>query len=412
MVGTAVAKGWLWQVWWNAIEARILARGGTVSEELVDEGSAIRCKGEALLDLASMCDVVVLGHDPPFEHIAAIKARSTAPGGTKVILGFHNFESINQAVQWQAKWNGIRDILKPYMVRGSAGSGCDFSSVNAYGWDGIDQFERNDSRGIPGQSVADLCADNPTWPPGYISIPPTDATNPETKHSWDVDVYRYSNSGDPASARLAAFWASMAAVADAPAASAGYGPTRPWGFDGWLFDNLKGNPYKGESTLDYPAAYPGQYPDGWRAFLESFGLYFDSGAGAGGFEETDMALWANYGSSVSTYTRTQIRNRFSEHAFRTGPTGASPVDWEDIDANLTLQAQHGHRVVLGQVGTVGLAAYWYTTTGGANPNQHGDWARLVARARELEIADLVYPQAFRTVSGSYIAFQEGWREPT
>lgn len=423
-------KGLNWSIWEDALTTRINARGGTPEDEIIHSGSLVQFRGEAVFDLASMMDLVILAHQPPPAHVREIKARSTAPNGTKVVFGFFNYESINQGPSWQAKTDEWRDLLRQHPLAGAPTSGCDSDGLNAYDCTVIDQFEKFDSNGTPGGQWPDLCVPGASWPANYIACPhdagrhaglPANAI-PGVVHSWDVDLDSLT-AGATDNRNIEDMLTFLDDIYDLPESGGfGYstaGPAaryHPWTIDGMLVDNLKTTPFKGTSTLDYPSGYTTKYKPAWDLFLQTWadwqaqeltlpGGPYPSRWASG----DDWGLWCNYSDEVTNFTPTQIRNRFSEFFFVSG--GSSPRTWTEIAEGIERIAANGIRVIMGSIGSFASQQAWSTTTGGVTPGVHGTWASIYNKIKEVEAFDQIFAQAIRQSSTAYVYWQEGWREP-
>lgn len=401
-------KGYNWAQWLSALSARILARGGSVATEIVDDGTYIWLHGEVAIDMGSMLNICVLGHSPPKEHIQAIKARSQV--GTKVFTGLHNLESCPQAVEWNPIREDERLISRGQVLAGKSTSGCHSDGLNAYGCTCIDPYELRDS--CAGYSPArpdatNLCSSNACgvgspvlYPPGAVGCPhtprhgslPANATT-GTSHAWQCDVRSGSYHTALATAVLDLF-------------DANYTVDGRHVLDGALFDCHNIHTQRGDSTLLYPddytdAAYRVGWTD-WDAHIQAQVRLRSA------IPSPADWYWANCVDAVDIYPTSQVANRWVEHFFVAG-TGCRP--WSGvggIEEALTRARAEGQRIVLGATGGDAAQDWWMFSSGSYNPSVYGDWGQVFAKVQALSAWENVYAQAVRMTSGGWGCWQEGW----
>lgn len=374
-------KGYNWQVWEQALVARIEARGGNVSTELVQDAQRFWVNGEAVLDLASMFDLVFLGHWFPLEMVQAIKARSTAPRGTRVHL-WGDFESVAQDQPYspgaQAYWGAIASVY-PLLT----------PAANSYGDFGIDKYELTGTGNVG-------CPHTPN----HAGLP-FPAPNPST-HTWDMDVYAAMGEGDERAAeeqvsQMFFEHFDMAYVDD---------PAGHYVIDGVALDNLLENPFKGTATNGYPAGWTANYRTGWLTFLAAWDtMATDTPRVDANWE----SLWCNGPLGIGVYPLASLRSRYVEHFFR---TGLQQKEWPEIAADLDAVKTNGTWVVLAGNGNEGNVWYWFTTGGGQNPAVNGTWASLLKKLHDSEIEDQVWIAACQTLAEGYTFWQAGFRTPS
>lgn len=421
IVSSWMKKGWSWQVWRTALEARITARGGVIGDELIDGAGAqaglFQVRKQAVLELGSMMDLLVLGHSPPAAHIQWIKANSTAPNGTKVLSGMHDFESIGQAPHWNtaSAINAMRIPFRQHVMVPDPLSGCAGNGLAAYGCPVVDKYEIQDSNGSPGGEVGDLCTGSPTWPDGYVACPHTPAhaglppdAIPGTKHSWDIDIVLATQASGSASQLYSDIEQALSIwLAGEGAGQPGYvyGTGSGCILDGTVWDNWRTSPFKGSASVNYPAHVTASllpYQAAWRFLPEHVRIYFPQGF---------PACWGNAPDSLDVYAPGDLRGRFVEHFFRSSD-GSTARTWADISAGITRCASNGVRIVLGINTDAAVTAHWAMTTGGAIPAVHGTWAQVKSLVAQLDGWDYVYAPAVAAYTGGAILWQDGWRVPS
>ncbi len=373
LVSSSTKKGFNWAVWEQALTLRILNRGGTPGDEIFESGGFVHFEGEAVLDLASMFDVVVLGHWLPPGMCAEIKSRSTAPGGTAVLF-WSDFESVNQKRPYTPEQNEV-------FLQGRANGLTSIGAVpNVYGCTGIDKFETSPR------------------PPGSVACfhDPLEAGLPleasvQTSHGWDVNIDM--GAGDLES-HVEVAWVE---------------PTDVWGtaFDGYMFDNLLEFPFKGSASNDYPAGWTAVYRAGWIAFLSDMRTLH---AIQLGHVDAAARVWCNGPLGDTVYSEAQQRGRYVEHFFRT--VSATAKEWPEIEANLKAIKDNGTQIVIAGNGTVGQTNFWAETSGGQVPSVNGQWTQIVNTIRNEDIAGKVYVAACQTLASAHIFWQAGFRVPT
>jgi len=373
LVTSSTKKGFNWAIWQTALTLRIQARGGTVADEIKESGDFVHFEREAVLDLCSMFDTVILGHWLPLGFCSSIKARSTAPGGT-TILFWSDFESINQ------KRPFTDEQVESFFQGRNNGLTALGGTPNGYGCSGIDKFE---SAPQPAGSVA--CFHDPLEAglPSEASV--------QTSHNWDVDI-------------------DLTTIALEEYVEVGFlEQTESWGaaFDGYVFDNLLEFPFKGSATNDYPAGWTTLYRAGWIAFLAAMRTFHRIS-----LAHVDEAarVWGNGPLGTTVYTRDQARGRYVEHYFRSGAT--DPKEWTEIEADIKALVANGTHIIIAGNGTVGLTNYWAETSGGATPGLHGQWSQIVNTIRAQGVVDQVHVAACQTLASAHIFWQDGFRVPT
>lgn len=380
LVTSQTKKGWNWAIWEQALTARILARGGNPATEIVHTGDLVHFRGEAVIDLASMFDTVVLGHWLSPEMCAAIKGRSTAPRGTRILF-WADWESINQKRAWTPQAFEIFLQLRPHAMLAAAS--------NTYGDFCIDKYEAEDQTG---GKVA--CPHTPA----HAGLPNEAAV--DTRHGWDIDLDAVTEGGDPDSRTLEA----VLETAYAEALSVWEPGNRA---DGYMFDNLLEFPFKGQATNNYPAGWTAKYRAGWTAFLTTLPVLLGSA-----LDHTDPAerVWANGPLGITNYPSALIRHRYIEHFFRTAVLG--PKSWAEISQDLADVAARNTSIVIAGNGIIGQTHYWAETAGGPNPPVNGTWKQIVDRCRELDLrGDRVLVACCQTLSQAHIFWNPGFRVP-
>lgn len=402
-------KGYNWAQWYAALSARIAARGGVIGDEIVIAGNYVTLKKEAALDAASMLQVCVLGHSPPWQHVQAIKARSYV--GTRVLTGLHNLESCAQSTEWNPVLEPERLVSRAYALTGKATSGCGADGLNCYDCTAIDKYEKRGSCGgyvPPRADATSLCSANacgvgapPLYAAGAVGCPHTPAhaglpANADVggKHTWDCDV------------RVGAYHAALAdAILDS--FDTYYTQAGRHVLDGGLFDNHGEDPYDGDATVTFPDAYTtALYRLGWTDWDAHLAAQL---LARGAVPDPAWWYWANCTDSTTVYPASQIRNRWNEFFFVLGGVSARP--WAGaggIEEALTRARQEGLRLVLGATGTFAGQAYWMTTSGSSYPVVYGDWAGVYTKVKALGAWDNIYVQAIRCTDGGYACWQEGW----
>jgi hypothetical protein len=372
-------KGYNWPVWEEAITKRINYRGGNVATELVQDVQRFWVNGEAVLDLASMFDLVFLGHWLPVEMVQEIKARSTAPNGTKVVM-WSDFESISQNEPYSEGPQAAFSTLREHAMLTAA--------ANSYGDFAIDKFELTGTGNVG-------CPHTPSHAGLPFPAPP-----PST-HSWDIDIQAATGGGVPSSREAEAtiesgYLEPLDAYRDVVV-------NGPYEVAGVALDNLLENPFKGSATNDYAAGWTADYRDGWLAFLDTW-LTLGSH-----FVDIRHSLWCNGPIGVGVYPVASQKARYVEHFFR---SGTSPKSWVDIGADLGSVKTNATWLVLAGNGTVGQTHVWATTGGGPNPATDGTWQQIVSAVRSLGIVDDVWVAACQTLAQGHTFWQHGFRHPT
>lgn len=383
---TKMKKGYNWSVWLSALTARINAREGTVDDEIIDDGTYITLKGEAILDLASMLDLVFFGHWPPPEHVQIIKQRSLV--GTKIVC-WTDFDSLHHTKPWVVKQQYYWTWLDQFPLEPASG-------VNRYGCTVIDKYETNALTDGLGNSTVG-CPHTPV----HNSLPwPAEASSP--LHTFDLDLYAATGDGDHTS-QLAATAVESYVLS---LVNMGYQTPTSWLVDGFCWDNVLSSPYNGFSTLEYDGAWPAEYRAGWLAFLDAFPYHNFQVLGLP--EPISDWLWGNCELSVSTYSSSVLKNRYSEHFFWDF-SGNKLKSLSQIQGDLSGIAANGLRVILGiNPGSgFGLTQEWATSAGAGDAT----WAQIVSYVRSLGIENSVYACAAQTFVDAYICHQSGWRVP-
>jgi hypothetical protein len=445
-------RGYNYQTWKDALTARIVARGGTPSDEIVEAGSnpgTVQLKGLAFFDAASMCDYVWVRIGTPLAQVLEIQARSRI--GTKVGFFFFNFESHNIAPQYTAAEEALRQISKQNFLdsltsttsRGTWSSGatyaigdwvshldgdsvtrkyiciqghtnhvppntnywgdggCDGAGLNGYSSRTIDKYESNDRSGSP-------CA--ATWNPSnyVIANPKVNDAATGSKHTADCDV----RDGDYVQALVTQF-----DTHDSPYYVAG-SVIYPMRYQMQLWDNLLDQPYKGFAVNDYPSGYDvtayrgsfsGQTWTGWKGLTGQL-LARYSHQGSDFFwcntgEKTPDSTPVS-GESVGFYTAAEIPNRYVEFFFAKPGTNNVQRTLASIQQGIDDAAAHGLRIALGAL--TGIGAPW-ATTAGPGPI-YGLWADIRTRVESQNAFDKVIPVAARSTSSGYIFWQPEFRD--
>lgn len=370
LVSSFTIKGYNWSVWQQALTQRITARGGDPNTEIVHSGSLVQFTGEAVLDLASMFELVVLGHWWPPAFITEVKQRSKV--GTQVLL-WNDFESINQKKPFgptnQVPWTELYNW--PISADGN--------TQNVYGCRTIDKFETS-----PRAAGQVACHHVPTE-----SSLPTEASI-STSHTWDIDIYAATENGLPNSdtAELTVFNMTNSVF------TAGYTASL---VPGHMFDNLLISPFKGAASNSYRTGWTADYIQGWKAFLQTWKDFI-------AWPDTEMSIWGNGPVAVTTYSKADCRGRYVEHFFR---TGTSPKPFTTIRSELESVAANQTHLVLGARGTIGQTHLWASTFGGTDAT----WRDVVGVIRSLGIVDNIYVAAWQTFNDAYIYHQNGFRVP-
>ena len=398
LTSSATTKGYNWQMWEDALTARILARGGSPAAEILHAGAQVSLAGEAVLDLCSMLDVVFLGNWMSKEMVQAIKARSTAPGGTRVYF-WADFESFSQVLDYHQKQEvespmrglvGIGDgVLLPAGATVNPTTGFISGGFNDYGEPLIDKQEQP---WVPGETA---CPHIPSHgQPAYA---------PSGPHLWDADIYKHTGSGLAGSAQALKTLGFYTDLLDRDWQVAG-----KWVADGFAFDRLLTAPFKGTATNDYTAAWPAEYVAGWQAFLQTWRQAMATKAQV--LDQTRV-LWGNTTPGiVHPYSTELCLQRYVEHFFREADLGASTL--AQLTEKLQDIARYGQRAILGLNGSVGGQWYWATTAGGPTPAVHGTWAKLMREIKDLGLRDRLYVAAWQTLPEAYAYWQEDMREPS
>jgi len=402
---SSMRKGYNWLVWRDALINRILGRGGDPNDEIQETLTSVYFKGEAILDLASMLDVVALGHWPAGEHIQEIKSRSKVD--TRVVL-WSDHESISQAPHWSNVHQIVYTFQRAQLLflDADSASGCG-GGTNGYGCTAIDKYETSNQSGGP-------CG--ATYPAGYVACPHTPVHNslPSAAttggHTWDVDIsdLAFVDEGDNVEAYIKTYYDAL----DSEYLSSG-----KYTVDGFAYDNCLYAPYKGTAYNSYGAGWSALYVPAWKEFLSSF-QYFATNQfettlpRAGEWSTQKNTLWANCTPTAEVYSYSDLQNRYVEHFFRKDNAAKTLIQSK---ADLDSVGESGVRIVLGvnpSGGTdVGQTYYWATTTGGPVPGTHGTWREIIDYIWNLGIEDQTFAPAVQTFSDAYIFHQEGWRVP-
>jgi hypothetical protein len=368
-----VFKGFNWAIWESALNTRITARGGTPSSEIFNvSGNRVELSGEVCIDLASMFDVVALGDWLPEVAITAIKARSTAPNGTQVLL-LDDFESIGQKRPALHATNAAWTALRP--------DGILTATANVYGDFSIDEFE--DANQVGGLAIA--CPHSP------LHSPLVGEAVSDTLHRWDINIWDATVQGTSAAAIIETAWRAEIDGAY-PVVT----------IDGVLLDRVLEVPEKGQATTDYPGGWPAQYLAGWRAFMDTWQAL-----------TTVPALWGNAPLSTEIHTVERLPNRYVEHFFLDGQTAKT---LEEIRTDLQRHRYAGTTIVLSVRSSVADVDDWATTSAGPTAS-NATWQQLVQEIRANAPA-ATYVACWQTESLTYglgeaFAFwQSGFRTPT
>jgi len=381
-------KGHNWPIWEDAIKTRIVARGGNLGVELVQNATSFQVNGEACIDLASMFDLVVLGHWWPKAMVDSIKSRSTAPGGTLVLL-WGDFESQNQKLPFPTLRQPVWTAAKGFPIS-SAGD-----VQNAYGCRTIDKFETSDPS--PGKIA---CNHDP-----LESGLPSEASL-QTAHTWDIDIYGLTDNGQEDGQTVEGY------IFDGYFSALGFPQgyfdlaTFKFAIDGFIWDNLLEFPFAGSASNAYRSGWTGDYNAGWKAFVRTFRNFTNSG---NAWRSEIESTWANGPIGVGVYSIADIRGRYVEHFFR---QGSSAKTFAQIAADLDAMRSTGVHAVLAANGTVGQTNIWAETAAGPNPIVNGTWAQIVAELKAHDIVDRVYVAACQQLAVGHTFWQAGFRAPT
>lgn len=401
VVSSPFIRGYNYATWKNALTSRIQARGGDPAQEIVEstDGSGnpvVNFKGRANFDLAAMADIAILGHNPPLAHLQEIRNASMI--GTKILFGFRNAESIQQAPEWNPILETFRTVSKAYPLSADSG-GCDKGSgligQNAYGCTALDIYENAFAADLSGGTLGTCSA---VFIPGRVACihgAPTHAGLPQnadlgTKHTWQIEI------GEPVYAN------DLRDTSDLFDINNGYKPGGVLAYDGQLWDNVLQYKYKGGAIQPWPAFFTdARYNTGWRTVLSKLRQIYSP-------TTLPLFLWGNNASeNVNIYSATDLRNRFFEFFFRE-PDGSSPSNWTQIDARLTALKTNGLRGMVGIIKGQGQES-WATSAGGATPDR-GTWAALRQRVIDLGLQDDLWINCARSTGGGYIYWQPEFRD--
>lgn len=377
-------------VWLDALRTRVLARGGNPALEILETATHVAFHGEAVLDLAAMADVACFGHWIPKEIRDTVKARSAV--GTRV-LWWADLESLWQQpyyipAQEQAA-AAIRTSFAPLAILEGKPTG----QLSAYGCTCVDKYETSPAGGG--------LAGCPHVPPHAGLSWPAAAGS---AHTWDVDLWRITQSGSTASA------VNVIALQAFAMLTLGMRTVDPPAFflDGMCYDNVLDSPYRGTASLDYASDWATKYRAGWRAMLRAW-YHAESFPGIPG-----AFLWGNASTGVGVYSAADLPNRYAEHFFR-GAGPSLPKTWNEISANLEDVASSGlAAVVLGVNAPPGAADgsdAWARTAGGPSPST-GTWADIRSRCQQLGIVSRVLAPGCQTLPDGWLVYQSTWREPS
>ena len=375
-------KGTNFAIWETALNTRITARGGTPSNEILHvSGGNVELLGEVCIDLASMFDVVALGHWWPDVAVAAVKARSTAPGGTEILL-WSDFESIRQARPIHAgtnqTWLGLR--VKAITT----------ATNNVYGCPVVDTAETTTPNGQTSGFVG--CPHSPLH--GAL---PAEASEILTKHRWAVDINQATISPAVAESFVEQGWVEEFDQL--------YPTTRP---DGVIFDRVLDAPVKGTASTDYPPGWATNYRMGWQQFSVAWDLL----VGPAGVPPR----WGNL-PIVSEHSPEDFGSRYLQDFFLDGltQTARTVAQWQQ---DLERASKHGLEVVLSVRSSVDGVEQWAKSTGGPTPTVNGTWAQVVDTIRANSPAS-TYVAAWQTEGPEHVGagfafafWQQGFRTPT
>lgn len=395
MACTPFLRGYNWSVWKSALLARIAARGGNAAAEIVEDNptNTVQFFGQAVLDVAAMCDLVMLRPGTPVEHVASIKARSRI--GTKVITGLWNFESVSQMPGYTPAEQGNIDVGRAHILNANPASGCTKAGMsptvngwNSYSCNAIDKYEMDIGTDITSgryTCAAAFIAGRVACPhtPAHASLPAT-ATS---KHSWECDVRENIYIDELIDNVRETDW-----------------------FDGVMYDNVDDSPYPGSALNAFPTGYSGTayrgarnaipgLRTGWKGFLQTL---HEQAAGNMG----DQQVWGNTEETLTNYTAEDIRNRWYEHGMRSDYGVLKTV--AQLETMFTTAQQAALRIQLGVYADDSVSHLWTTTTGPGGAS--GTWADVLEMVRARSLLPSVYVQAARSTSASYIYWQPQFRD--
>lgn len=414
--GVWLKKGYNYEVWRDAVAARIIARGGNPAAQIIEDATRIRFVGEAVLDFCSMGHVVMTGaHVPPVEQLDEIRRRSHH--AMEVGLELVGFETINQGSNWRAILHELRNVARAHVLDGDPASGCGSEGLNGYGCPAIDKEESRDRTG--GE-----CDPDRNWTPGIVACPhtPPHAGLPAnapvfTKHTWDIDV---TAAGDETYA--SEYAGLVAGWLESHGYIVGSAPNREFRIDGILFDNVLSRPYKGTASNGYPAWYTdaayqgneagGAGSTGWKGFFYQLKEQL-TGFGTHGGDTTWHGMpgfvWGNAPESVDIYSQHDLRNRWIEHFFRTWVDGTFVRKTLDqINADIALLVGQDIRFSIGGSDGPGNVTAWFTSPGPGGV--YGTWADILAQVEAVDGFDHCFV-AIRTTSTDYLYWQPEFESP-
>ncbi len=414
--GARFKKGYNYEVWRDAVTARILARGGNPDDEIIEDDTYIRFTGEAVLDFGSMAHVLMSGaHAPPVEQFEEIRRRSRHD--IEIAMPLIGFESINQKPKWRTIFNELRDVAKTHVLDADPASGCDADGLNGYGCPAIDKYESFDRSG-------GACDPDRSWTPGKVACPhtpphaglPADATV-GTVHNWDLDI----------TAVGAETYASEYAGAVTQwlldhGYITGAGPGFEFRIDGIMFDNVLSRPFVGSATNAHPGWYTqsayhgnefgGPGSTGWKGFFYQLKSQL-TGFGVKGGDTTWHGMpdfvWGNAAPHVDNYSAHDLRNRWIEHFFRKYVDGSFFLKTlDDITADVTLMVGQDIRFAVAGADGPGNVTAWFTSPGPGGI--HGTWADILALVEALDAFDYAFV-TMRSTTADYLYWQPEFELP-
>lgn len=366
---------------------------------------AIEVVGEAAVDFLGMFDLAWLLHLPPSELVSDIKRRSTRPGGTKVALGFFNFESINQAADANTLLAAIRNLSKTRLLKSNIASTAQTPSTY------LDQFDN----GSGSVSNADPPADGPSshsWLAQPVKQATIDFTNPDVNDVIFVGQL-------------------VAAVFNALA------PRYPPGLidGGIVFDNTADSPYFGTAsnrpaTIGVPAGGTGSdahpafvqwcnvenYKKAWRMLMSAFrDRRYVTGMSPIGHFRKYGPLWGNTGGTsvtVDNYSGDLLPGRFCEFLLHAGVQQSTVNTFAGVLASLRTARAHNLKVIGGALlPNNSTTTEIYALLTGAGPGvtkattvRKLTWAALLDAVASAEMLESFYTCVTRSSTGGTITY--------
>jgi hypothetical protein len=333
---------------------------------LVNDGAGnstryVQLRGTAVFHYASALDYFCAGHGYGAGHAATIRALSNV--GTRCGIGFFNYESINQGVQFNPYLETVRMSARLHPLTAETtdcAEGAAQPNKNTYRCTAIDKYEDS---GL----IGSLCTGS--YPAGMVACPhdagrhaglPANATV-FTHHTWECDVRERDLSAD-----IIGTLGSMDALMQTT------GNTYDW----QLWDNCIEDPYLSAAKNNFPAAYTSAAyrgsrsvsaaeRTGWKGHLQNLQDLYAS-------KPADF-IWANtYGYRTNAYSVQDIRNRWCEGFFLAD--GTTALDTLVNVKQRILNAKNDGALICINAQADSNAAAWGT---GAGPGGiYGTWAQL------------------------------------